>query len=133
MTIGSQTPTISPVLARTCASTHFSRITSNALIFFDAATPLVTSLPMEPKNMPYFCGPCLPNILSTEPDNSSPTTGTLPIKDSKINTNPASEPPSLPSAKQDHSIFLLTGASSIMTIPSYLSGHAITPCPTSYL
>jgi hypothetical protein len=47
---------------------------------------------MEPKNMPYFCGPCLPNILSTEPDNSSPTTGTLPIKDSKINTNPASEP-----------------------------------------
>jgi hypothetical protein len=44
-----------------------------------------------------------------------------------------SHPPSLPLAKQDHSIFLLTGASSIMTIPSYLSGHAITPCPTSYL
>jgi hypothetical protein len=42
-------------------------------------------------------------------------------------------PPSSPSAKQDHSIFLLTGTSSIMTISSYLSGHAITPCPTSYL
>jgi len=39
--------------------------------------------------MPYYCGPCLPNILSTE---SSPTTGTLPIQDSKINTSPASKP-----------------------------------------
>ena len=42
--------------------------------------------------MPYFCGPHLPHILSTEPDNSSPTTATLPIKDSDNNANPASEP-----------------------------------------
>ncbi len=39
-------------------------------------------------------------------------------------------PPSLPSDKQDHSI-LLTGAS--ITIPSCLSGHTITPCPTLWL
>jgi hypothetical protein len=41
-------------------------------------------------------------------------------------------PPSSPSVKQDHSISL-TGTS--ITIPSCLSGHAITPCPTptSYL
>jgi len=39
-------------------------------------------------------------------------------------------PPSSPSDKQDHSI-LLTGAS--ITIPSCLSGHTITPCPTLWL
>ena len=39
-------------------------------------------------------------------------------------------PPSSPLAKQDHSISL-TGAS--ISIPSCLSGHAITSCPTSYL
>jgi hypothetical protein len=54
--------------------------------------PLVTSLPMEPENMPYFCGPCLPTILSTEPDNTSLPTKTLPIKDSNNKANPASDP-----------------------------------------
>ena len=45
-----------------------------------------------------------------------------------LNQHP--HPPSLPLAKQDRSISL-TGTS--ITIPSCLSGHAITPCPTSYL
>ncbi len=44
--------------------------------FLLCRNPLVTSLPMGPENMPYFCGPCLPHILSMEPDASSPPTAT---------------------------------------------------------
>jgi hypothetical protein len=42
--------------------------------------------------MPYFCGPRLPHILSTEPDASSQPTTTLPITDSDDNAIPASDP-----------------------------------------
>ena len=42
--------------------------------------------------MPYFRGPCLPRILSTEPDASSPPITTLPITDSDNYANPASDP-----------------------------------------
>ncbi len=59
-------------------------------------------------------------------------TSHLPIHSSKPCKHLANRHPHLPSlplVKQDHSI-LLTSASSIMTIPSYLSGYAITPCPT---
>ena len=47
---------------------------------------------MGPKNMPYFCDPRLPHILSMEPGTSSPPNATLPIKDFNNNTNLASDP-----------------------------------------
>jgi hypothetical protein len=67
--------------------------------FIQRRNPLITSLPMEPENMPYFCGPRLPNILSMEPDNTSPPTKTLPIKDSNNKANPASDPALFASSK----------------------------------
>jgi hypothetical protein len=108
MTIGSRTPTTSPASAPTCASTHFSRITSNALIFFDAAIPLLclslwslktcrtfvalASLTSFSRNL--MTPPCPPRLC---PSRTLPTKPTWHLI-----------PPSLPTAKQDHSI-LLTG------------------------
>ena len=59
--------------------------------FLRRRNPLVASLPMEPKNMPYFLGPRLPHILSMKPDASSPPTATSPIKDSDNNAILASD------------------------------------------
>ena len=70
--------------------------------------------------MPYFCGPCLPNILSTEPDDSSPTTGTLTPR-STPTWHP--NPPSSPSAKQDQGI-LLTWLPNPPSSPSSRQDHS---------
>ncbi len=72
--------------------------------------------------MPYFCGPRLPNILSTEPDNTSLPTKTLPTKDSKNKANPASNPALFASGK--------TGSQHLANWP-VVFGHSVQPPPST--
>ncbi len=72
--------------------------------------------------MPYFCGPHLPNILSTEPDDTLPHTETLPIKDSDNKANPASDPALFASGE--------TGSHHLANWPVAF-GHSVRPPPST--
>ncbi len=108
MTIGSRTPTTSPASAPTCALTHFSRITSNALIFFDAATPSLRLSLWSLKTCRTFAA--LASLTSFLGNLTAPPRPPRLCPSRTLTTKPTPHPilPSLPPAKQDHSI-LLTG------------------------
>jgi hypothetical protein len=108
MTIGSQTLTISPVLVRTCASTHFSRITSNALIFFDAATPLLHLSLWSLKTCRIFAALASPTSSPRNPTTLPQPPQLRPSRTPTTTPTRLQNPPSLPLLRQDHST-LLTG------------------------
>ncbi len=72
--------------------------------------------------MTYFCGPHLPNILSTKPDDTSPPTKALPIKDSDNKANPESNPALIASGK--------TGSQHLANWPAAF-GHSVQPPPST--
>ena len=106
-TIGSPTPTTSPASARTCASTHFSRITSSALIFFDAATPSLHLSLWSPKICPTSAALASHAFF---PRNQTPLprlSRLCPSRTPAPTPTRHPTPPSSPSSRQDHSTLLI--------------------------
>jgi hypothetical protein len=107
MTIGSPTPTISPASARTCASTHFSRITSSALFFFDAATPSLHLSLWSPKTCPTSAALASPAYFPRNPTPLPRLSRLCPSRTPTTMPTRHPTPPSSPSSRQDHSTSLI--------------------------
>ena len=106
MTIGSPTPTISPALVRTCASTHFSRITSSAPVFFDAATPWLHLSLWNPKTCPTSAALASPTHFPWNPTPHPRQQRLCPSQTPTATPTRHPTPPSSPSSRQDHSTSL---------------------------
>ncbi len=123
MIIGSQTPTTSPILAPTCASTHISKITSKTLIFFNAATPLFYLSLWNPKTCRIFAAVA---SLIPSPRNWTPLLNLPGLHPTMTPTTVPTRhltPPSLLLAKQDSRIFL-TWLPNLPSLPSSIQNHS---------